>query len=192
MSKVLPSRKHHIQHVATNLFKTKGYKATTMRQMAREVGIEAASIYNHVGSKEEILQQICFGMSEQFFNGIEPLLKENISAEKKLWLAIQNHIEVLSADINAAAVFLNDWRHLSEPHLTSFKKLRTRYENLFRKILREGMDKKVFKRDDETFLVLMIFSSLNWIHNWYNPKGKMKANEIASSLTDLILNGIKK
>jgi len=54
------------------------------------------------------------------------------------------------------------------------------------------MDKKVFKCDDETFLVLMIFSSLNWIHNWYNPKGKMKANEIASSLTDLILNGIKK
>ena len=163
-----------------------------MRQMAKEVGIEAASIYNHVHSKEEILQKICFGLSEEFFAKAEKLLKENISAEQKLRSAIENHIEVISKNMDASAVFLNDWRHLSEPHLSKFKTLRKQYENIFRKILREGMEKKIFKKDDETFLVLMIFSSLNWIHNWYDPKGKLKPKDIANSLTDLILNGIKK
>lgn len=192
MPKILPTRKNHLHQVATNLFKTKGYKATTMRQLASEVGIEAASIYNHISGKEELLQKICFGLSEQFFSGVEIISKQKLSPEQKLQKAIANHIEVLTKDINAAAVFLNDWRHLSEPHLSAFIKLRKQYENIFRKILREGMEKKIFKKDDETFLVLMIFSSMNWIHHWYNPKGKMKPEQIAVSLTALILNGIKK
>ena len=42
------------------MFKDKGFAASSMRDLAETVGIEAASLYNHIKSKSEILQEIIF------------------------------------------------------------------------------------------------------------------------------------
>ncbi|MBP9882339.1 MAG: TetR family transcriptional regulator [Chitinophagales bacterium] len=185
-------RKDQITQIAQHKFREKGYRAVSMRELADHVGIEAASFYNHFDSKESILKEICFRMADEFFKGIEVVINQEKLADKMLERAIKSHIQVITANTDASAVFFHDWRYLSEPFLTEFKALRRNYENIFRKIIKEGMNNGTFDKLDETFTVLTIFSSLNWVYEWYDPQGKFTPEQIAEHLSKLILDGMRK
>jgi len=185
-------RKDQITQIAQNKFREKGYRAVSMRELADHVGIEAASFYNHFDSKEGILKEICFRMAAEFFNELELAIKDEKYYDKQLTKAIASHIKVITENTDASAVFFHDWRYLSEPYLSDFKEMRRKYEAIFRKIIREGMSKSIFEKQDETFSVLTIFSSLNWVYEWYDAKGKFTPQQIAENLSSLILDGMRK
>lgn len=189
---VITSRKEQIIQTAEKLFCGKGYMATSMRDIAGELGIEAASLYNHIKSKDEILETICFKMADQFLKAIDEVNDIYFNAEEKLRMAIRNHVSIICIDLNASSVFLHEWRHLNEPKLSEFVALRNKYENAFRAILENGVDENIFDVVDQKFAVLTILSALNWITEWYKPGGKMIPNEIADHLSDFILTGLKK
>ena len=184
------SRKKQIEHTATALFKSKGFSATSMRDLANALGIEAASIYSHIRSKEEILQRVCFRMAGEFFEALEATEATGTTATEKLRNAIYAHVEVLTKNTEASAVFLHEWRHLSEPFHSEFLALRDRYEAHFREIIKAGVESGEFKVPDEKFAALTILSALNWIHTWYKPEGKMKPAAIADNLSAMLLNGL--
>ena len=185
------TRKDQISLVAQNKFRQRGYAATSMRDMASEIGIEPASLYSHFKSKEEILKEICFGIADEFFREIAVVENSKAPADEKLNLAISIHVNVIKQNADAFAVFLHDWRYLNEPNLSNFKALRKKYENIFREIIKEGMQKGIFKDINEKFAVLTLFGSLNWIYVWYKPSGDMTPKEIADNLGNLVLNGFR-
>jgi TetR/AcrR family transcriptional regulator, cholesterol catabolism regulator len=184
------SRKDQIEQTATALFKSRGYAATSMRDLATAMGLEAASLYSHIKSKEEILQRICFRMANEFFEGLERAEKTVANSKKKLEAAIKSHLTVLTRQPAASAVFQNEWRHLSEPFLSDFQKLRYEYENHFRQIIKEGNANGEFKVTDEKMATLMLLSSLNFVHTWYKPEGKLSPDQISETLSNMLLNGI--
>ena len=186
------SRKKQIEHTATALFKTRGFSATSMRDLANALGIEAASIYSHIKSKEEILQRVCFRMAGEFFEAIEAAEATGTTATEKLRHAIYAHVEVLTRNTEASAVFLHEWRHLSEPHHGEFLAMRDKYEAHFRKIITDGVEQGEFEVPDEKFAALTVLSALNWIHTWYKPEGKMGPADIAANLSTMLLNGLGK
>ncbi len=186
------NRKEQLLEVAAKLFKQRGYAATSMRDLAAELGIEAASLYHHIKSKEEILETICFDLAAKFSNAIAEVNDIYFNAEEKLRMAIKNHVQIITQNTNQSAVFLQEWRNLSEPQLGEFMKLRDAYENGIRVILKDGMNEDVFDDVDEKFASLTILSTVNWINEWYNPNGKMNAEEIAKKLSDFILGGLRK
>lgn len=184
------SRKEQIEETATALFKAKGFSATSMRDLANALGIEAASIYSHIKSKEEILQRVCFRMAQEFFDAIDAAESNQETATERLKAAITAHVQVLTNNTAASAVFLHEWRHLSEPFLNEFLVLRDKYEARFREIIRAGISTGEFALPDEKFAVLTILSGLNWIHTWYKPEGKMAPDEIADNLSAMLLHGL--
>jgi AcrR family transcriptional regulator len=186
------SRKEQIIKTSEKLFKEKGYMGTSMRDIAAELEIEAASLYSHIKSKDEILETICFRMADQFLHGIAEANDLYFNAEERLKMAIKSHTEILTTDLNASSVFNREWRHLNEPKLSEFKELRNKYENEFKAILQNGEDENVFETVDKKFAVLTILSALNWITEWYKPGGSMSPVEIADNLCDFILTGLKK
>lgn len=186
------SRKDQIFETAERMFKEKGFMATSMRDIAAELDLEAASLYSHIKSKDEILETICFRMADQFLNGIAEVNDLYFNAEEKLKMAILEHVKILTGDLNASSVFIREWRHLSEPKLAEFKLLRNKYENEFKEILKNGEDENVFQIVDKKFAVLTILSALNWIVEWYKPGGSMIPEEISERLSNFILNGLKK
>lgn len=186
------NRKEQIIDVAALLFKQKGYASTTMRDLATELGIEAASIYHHIKSKEELLEGICFDMANKFISNAKEVNDIYFNAEEKLRLAIKLHVETITDNQNQSAVFLSEWRNLSEPKLTLFKQLRQQYENQFTIILMDGENEDIFDQVDKKFAVLSILSTINFVNEWYKPDGKMNAAEIAEKLSNFIMGGLRK
>jgi len=186
------NRKEQIIDAAALLFKQKGYASTTMRDLATELGIEAASIYHHIKSKEELLESICFDMANKFILNAKEVNDIYFNAEQKLRSAIKLHVETITQNQNQSAVFLGEWRNLSEPKLTLFKQLRQQYENQFTIILMDGENEDIFDQVDKKFAVLSILSTINFVNEWYKPDGKMNAAEIAEKLSNFIMGGLRK
>ncbi|MBM3178380.1 MAG: TetR family transcriptional regulator [Bacteroidetes bacterium] len=187
------SRKEQVIRKAAELFREKGYAASSMRDLAQKLGIEAASLYSHIKSKEEILQNLCFDMAAEFRKSLDEVEKLNISAAEKLSKGITGHIQVMAKDLTASAVFMNEHRHLSQPWLREFLLLRINYINRFKAIIEAGVRAGEFKAEiDRKLAVMTLFSSLNWMPLWYDPSSAIDPNELGKQLADMLVNGLKK
>ncbi len=185
------SRKEQIIKTAAALFRQKGFEAASMRDLAKELGIEAASLYSHIKSKDELLETICFRMADELLKAIDEVNDVYFNAEEKLATAIKNHVKIITGDMDSSTVFLREWRRLPEDKITDFIKLRNKYEDGFTQILINGENENVFDAPDKKFAVLTILSAVNWITEWYSPKGSMTPDEISEHLYKFITNGLK-
>jgi AcrR family transcriptional regulator len=186
------SRKEQVIRKAAELFKQKGYAAASMRDLAQLLGIEAASLYSHIKSKEEILRNLCFDMASEFRKSLEEVEKQDLPASEKLRQGIIGHIQVMAKDLTASAVFMNEHRHLSQPYLRDFLLLRINYINRFKSIIEQGARSGEFKKTiDKKLAVMTLFSSLNWMPMWYDPSGIIEPIELGKQLSDMLVNGLK-
>jgi len=186
------SRKEQVIRKAAELFREKGYAAASMRDLAQMLGIEAASLYSHIKSKEEILRTLCFDMAAEFRASLVEVEQQNVTASEKLRRGIIGHIQVMARDLTASAVFMNEHRHLSQPYLRDFLLLRINYINRFKKIIEDGMKSGEFKDTiDKKLAVMTLFSSLNWMPMWYDPVGTIEPVELGRQLADMLVNGLK-
>jgi AcrR family transcriptional regulator len=187
------SRKEQVIRSAAELFREKGYAASSMRDLAQKLGIEAASLYSHIKSKEEILQNLCFDMATEFRKSLDEVEKQKVSASEKLKNGIIGHIQVMAKDLIASAVFMNEHRHLSQPYLRDFLLLRINYINRFKAIIEQGMKSGEFKDNiDKKLAVMTLFSSLNWMPQWYDPQSHIVPEDLGQQLADMLVNGLKK
>lgn len=187
------SRKEQVIRKAAELFRQKGYAAASMRDLAQMLGIEAASLYSHIKSKEEILRTLCFDMAAEFRASLVEVEQQDASASEKLRRGIIGHIQVMARDLTASAVFMNEHRHLSQPYLRDFLLLRINYINRFKRIIEAGMQSGEFKDTiDKKLAVMTLFSSLNWMPMWYDPVGTIEPVELGRQLADMLVNGLKK
>jgi AcrR family transcriptional regulator len=163
-----------------------------MRDIATAMHIEAASLYHHIKSKEEILEIICFDMAEHFLSAIVEVNDIYFNAEEKLRTAILNHVRLITQNQERSAVFLHEWRSLPEDSLERFKEMRNDYEEGFRQIVKQGIEEDIFNEVETKFAVLSILSSVNWINEWYSSEGKMSAEEIAQNISNFVMGGLRK
>ena len=187
-----PSRKAQIDRTATALFRARGFAATSMRELATELGLEAGSLYSHIKSKEEILHRVCFDLAAGFFAGFAQATADDAQpVPAQLRQAIEAHVRVLTQDVAASAVFLHEWRHLSDPARAEFVGLRDQYEAGFRTLVQRGLDAGELTAPDAAFAALTLLASLNWLPTWYRPDGKLSPDDIAHRLAEQLLNGMR-
>jgi TetR/AcrR family transcriptional regulator, cholesterol catabolism regulator len=184
-------RKTQIKNVAQVLFSEKGYAASSMRDLAKKVGIEPASLYSHITSKESLLREICFGMANEFFKELEKTDRLKLSCAEKLKQYIMCHVNVIQRNDDASIVFLHEWRFLSEPNLGRFKKLRKQYQNKFEDVLEKGMKNGEFKNIDVKIILLTLFSALTRSFEYFQQASNYNAEYIGDQIFDLFFTGIQ-
>lgn len=184
------TRKEHIRFSAQKLFREKGYAATSMRDLAKEVGVEAPSLYNHFSSKNELLKEICFDIANQFYNAFEQAVSDKKTFIQKLSAAIGAHVQVIYNNIEATTVFFEEWIFLEGADLIKFKKLRSGYQQKFHSLIVRGIEAGEMKNLDVRMATFTILSSLNATHELYKHNHKTEMKEVAQSISDLLLNGI--
>jgi AcrR family transcriptional regulator len=192
LSEPLPklTRKQVLEHNAAALFREKGYAASSMRDLAQCMGIEAASLYSHIKSKEELLQNICMPLAQELFQGLKAIVKQDLTAKAKLSQALSTHLAIITRNTDYALVFLQEYRHLSEPVRSEFLSMRKEYEQQFMLILRQGIRNGEFRKTDEKITTLTLLSAVNSTPQWFRKETGVTPEALAAQLTDILVNGL--
>lgn len=176
---------------AAKLFKEKGFGGSTMRDLAEKVGIEAASIYNHFRSKDEILETICLDIAEKFDAQLTFIENEKISNTEKIEALIAFHVQMVIEDANAVSVLNNDWKFLSEEKIIDFKNRRNNYEKRFAALITKGISDGSFRKINVSIALFTILSSLRWVELWYKPSRGVTKEDLAKDISAILMNGVK-
>lgn len=185
------NRKDEIIVVAAKLFKEKGYSAVTMRDLATEMGMKAASLYNHIDSKQAILKDVIISIAEQFIEGMNAVLVQEASSIEKLKKIIRLHVNIASQNSDGMASLNNDWMHL-EDQLQYYLNLRHKYEDNFRGIINEGIDSGEIKNEKPDVLLFSMLSTLRSLYLWIPKKEDLDLAELSNSLGEILIKGINK
>jgi len=185
------SRKDVIVSKAATLFREKGYKAASMRDLAEAVGVEAASLYNHIKSKSELLHELVFSVANKFVLKMDEIESENISSLAKMEKLLRFHITEMIHNYEEVYVSDREWKHLSDPYLSNYQNQRRVYRKRIAAIIEEGIRNKEIKTIDAPTVVLIFLHAVSGIESWHRSTKKITAEELEQNMVTILIDGLK-
>lgn len=185
------SRKDVIVRKAATLFREKGYKAASMRDLAEAVGVEAASLYNHIKSKSELLHELVFSVANKFVLKMDEIESENISSLQKMEKLLRFHITEMINNYEEVYVSDREWKHLSDPYLSNYQNQRRVYRKRLAAIIEEGIRNKEIKAIDAPTVVLIFLHAVSGIESWHRSTKKITAEELEQNMVAILIDGLK-
>ena len=183
-------RKLEIVAISAQLFREKGYSAVTMRDIAQAMDIKAASLYNHIKSKQEILVLMIIAIAEEYTHTIRLIEVSDDTSVKKIEDVIQLHIDITVRNADALASLNNDWMHLPPQELKYFLQMREEYEDIFRRIVKNGIAGGELKGHNAEVIIFTVLSTIRTLYLWYGKKRGFDAKSLKENLSKIILHGI--
>lgn len=191
-SKRNSTKKEVIIEKASRLFREKGFGAASMRDLAEHVGVEAASLYNHIQSKAEILQTICFRVANTFMSNLETVETSPQPTLKKMESIIRLHIRMMLDQYEYVYIADHEWRHLPEPYLSNFLNQRRTYRKRLGDIIEEGIANGEIKTIEPYTAVLVILSAISGIDSWQRSRKSTTAEALEANMVKYLIEGLKK
>jgi TetR/AcrR family transcriptional regulator, cholesterol catabolism regulator len=178
-----------ILRTSARIFAEKNYHSTTMRDIARATKVSLSGLYHYCKSKEELLfliQDNCFG---RVLERLEQRLSGISEPEQKLRIFIENHLAFFAANMAEMKVLSHEADSLGRELQRQVSGKKEKYTRLARKILSEVQQQKPERRIDLTVATYALFGMMNWIYNWYNPRGKLSVTDLVDNVMRLYLGG---
>ncbi len=170
-----------IRDAAAALVARHGYGAVSMRQLAAEVGVQAAALYRYFPTKEDLL----FTLMREHMEGLIASWRAACPAfadhRTRLARFVANHIEFHVARRHATHVSNMELRSLSRERLSHILRLRTAYEKELRQILREGSEAGDFVVDDVGLTAMAIIQMITGVIVWFRPDGGLSVDEVSKN-----------
>jgi TetR/AcrR family transcriptional regulator, cholesterol catabolism regulator len=187
------TRRREIEAVASELFHERGYAGTSVRDIARALDIQGASLYAHVASKEEVLWAIVDRTASRFEAAAGSVLTE---AEIGTPVAdvfdrlVRAHVGVVTEDVQRASVFVREWRSLAKERRVAIARRRDAYEARFREVIEDGAAIGAFDAVDPTAAAAFVLTALNGLVAWYRPNGRLGEAAIADAYARFALGAV--
>jgi TetR/AcrR family transcriptional regulator, cholesterol catabolism regulator len=186
------SKKELILQKAASMFREKGFAATSMRDLAETVGIEAASLYNHIRSKNEILEALCFDVANRFNANIELVEAGDQPSIAKVETLLRFHIRQMIESYEEVYVCDREWKHLDEPYLSNFQTQRRNYRKKFASIIEEGIKKNEIRPIDAPTAVLIVLHAVSGIESWHRSRARINDRELEDNMVMIMIDGLRK
>ncbi|WP_370898613.1 TetR/AcrR family transcriptional regulator [Chryseobacterium gossypii] len=184
----LKEKQKKILEVAIELFKEKSYLGSSVRDLATKLNIKAASLYAHIRSKEEILEWICFGIAQEFFDELQEVKNTEIAPKDKLNLFIDKHLSVVLKNRDVTHIYSNEWKHLEE-RLPEFIELRKKYQLEVEELISGIYKAENWELKSPTFTTRFILHTLNNSYFWFK-RNAGSTSEINDEIRNKILYGL--
>jgi AcrR family transcriptional regulator len=177
---------------AAQLFSDKGYAATSIQDIADNVGMLKGSLYHYIHTKEDLLDAVIHEAHQHTAGvGVEALALDG-DALAKLTYVIERHLtEATGKNQAKVRVFYQEAKFLPPERLASILATRDSYEHAIRRIICAGQDEgTVASHLDPTLTAIAILAVLNSVQQWFRPDGPRSVEEVTASFTDLILRSV--
>jgi AcrR family transcriptional regulator len=185
----MAGRREQLTRAAARLFAERGYHGTSLADVAKAVGIQKASLYHHIDTKEDLLWEVAWAGAEAFRAALDTV-PEDVPATEKIRLALRAHLRVVSDQLDAATVFTREWRSLAGERRERFLAERRRYEGRIRELFREGVERGELRTDlDVGAAALLFLSAANWAYTWL-ARGR-DTDALADRFCAVLLDGMR-
>jgi AcrR family transcriptional regulator len=185
------TRRRQIEDVASELFSSRGYAATSMRDIAGALDLRGASLYAHIPSKEAVLAAIVEEAAEAFHAAARPVAEGPGTATERLREMIAAHVRVVTGARERAKVFLFEWTFLGEERREAIRRSRAAYQGYFERVVAEGVAAGELETPDPRLAAVFILSAMNAMAHWYRPDGALGPGALAGRYADLFLSGLE-
>jgi AcrR family transcriptional regulator len=175
---------------AVALFSSQGYAATSTREVAALLGMQKASLYYHIESKEDLLYFICKSALEQIRGDVEAAIADVHDPLERSRALIASHVESMLRSKDEHATMLTEMYSLSKDRLESVASLREGYVDLVRSVLRDAQSAGALRADiDVRYLTLALLGLLNRVLVWYRRRGPLSPAQLGELLAKIFLAG---
>ena len=185
----MSTRRSELTRAAARLFAQKGYHGTSIGDLAEALGVQKASLYHHIDSKQDLLAETMREGAEAFHAALDSI-PEELPAVERIRLALRAHLRVVAEQLDVATVFVQEWRYLEGERREEFLAERRRYEERIRALFREGRDGSELRTDlDDASAARAFLSVGNWAYTWLVP-GR-DTDELADRFFALLVDGMR-
>ncbi|WP_181781604.1 TetR/AcrR family transcriptional regulator [Pseudonocardia pini] len=186
-----PSRWERILEAAAELFRTQGYAATSMTEVAEAAGLLKGSLYHYIRTKEDLLAAIV----EEAHRGTAVLGEETLASQapaaEKLRLVVERHLRGTEKNLTKVQVLFREFSTLPRERFAGVIERRDTYERAIRELVRQGQAEGTFAAHlDPRLTAAAVLATLNSVQAWFRPDGPMSMTEIIDGFTDLLLRSV--
>ena len=175
---------------AVQLFAEYGYHAAPLRDIARIAGIQAASIYYHYDNKQALLVEIMETHMQQLNANLERILQKYTDPAQRLYEASASHIRLHTTYKAEFFIIDTEIRALEGENRSYILSLRDRYEALVQEVLRDGMERGIFRRSDVKVSSYAIIAMCTEVAAWFRPNGRLTVQEVIDIYSQMITQGL--
>ncbi|TPL98139.1 TetR/AcrR family transcriptional regulator [Mesorhizobium sp. B2-3-11] len=176
-----------VREAAVNLIARYGYEAMSMRQLAAEVGVQAAALYRYFPTKEDLL----FTLMRDHMQGLREAWEHSRPAgadpARQLAAYVHNHIAFHIGRRHATHVSNMELRSLSPDRLTQILRLRTAYEKELRSILRDGAEAGIFSIEDTGLTAMALIQMMTGVIVWFRPGERLSIAEVTETYLSMTM-----
>lgn len=183
------NRRDHVLRVAARLFAQRGYHGTGMTELGNAAGLQRGALYYYIGSKENLLYEISSRHVIEMVDFGEALQKEDAPATEKLLRLSRRLIRIIHDDLDEVTVFFREIGALTGDRRSRVFELRDRFEDVWMRILQQGVSEGTFRRADP-LLIKAILGMHNYSYLWLRPDGTLEPEEVAQYFCDLLFRGL--
>jgi TetR/AcrR family transcriptional regulator, cholesterol catabolism regulator len=187
-----PTRREELLRIAAGLFAEKGFKNTTVRDIADAAGILSGSLYHHFDSKESMVDEILSTFQEDLFAKYDEVLDSDVDARAKIDAAVRLSFEAIDQHHFEVAIFQNEADYLGTFERFGYLSDRNaQSREVWMRLLTEGVATGVLRRDLDVELVYRFIRDTVWVAvRWYRPGGELSHETVADQYLAILLDGI--
>ena len=179
-----------IRRAGLRLIYRRGFEAMSLRELAAEVGIQAASLYNHIRTKQDLLFDLIREHMEALLTQTDAALdKAPAGAAERLRAFIAHHILYHLEKKQEVFVANFELRALEPQHHATIVTMRRAYEGKLISLLDVGVAAGEFEIRDTRITAYAILAMLTGACTWYKPEGRLTKAEVVELHTDMVLHG---
>ncbi|MGI5488499.1 TetR/AcrR family transcriptional regulator [Microtetraspora malaysiensis] len=186
-------RRAELLATAAEVFASRGYAATTVREIADAAGILGGSLYYHFDSKESIVDEILSTFLDDLWARYDEVLAVGLGARETMERLVEESFRAIDRHRAAVVIYQNESRHLSEGERFAYlRESWDRFERMWGELLDRGIKENAFRPDLDVPLVYRFLRDTVWVAaSWYRPGGRLAADEIARRYLSMVLEGIQ-